>query len=88
MRGINSLVAMDTNDGTESYQYNIIHHQQGLKHQLQVAIHRYPIRRVNITKMEGVSCTFTAVTVRPALVVPTPVVKTDREISLAANFKN
>jgi hypothetical protein len=31
---------------------------------------------------------FTAVTVKPALVLPRPVVITDRLLNLAANFKN
>jgi hypothetical protein len=34
------------------------------------------------------SLTFTAVTVSPALVLPIPVVRTERGINFAANFKN
>lgn len=35
-----------------------------------------------------VTVTLTAVTVSPALVEPTPLVNTDREINFAENFRN
>ena len=62
------------------------HHQLVLEHLLLAAIHRYPVRTTLYTV--GLMFTLTAVTVSPALVVPTPVVSTDLEISFDANFKN
>ena len=74
-----------------TYQYSKDHHQLILEHQLLIATLHHPnththTHTILAPYIHSLFQTLTAATVRPALVLPIPVVRTERGINFTAYF--